>query len=65
MQFQDYFPSFSEALATIYSKEESRILYRYFLEDFQERKVEKNLDNAKKRINRKKKACGVQSDYKF
>jgi len=40
MQFQDYFPSFSEALATIYSKEESRILYRYFLEDFQERKVE-------------------------
>ncbi|GAB1357868.1 hypothetical protein MASR1M29_20410 [Cloacibacterium normanense] len=32
MQFQDYFPSFSEALATIYSKEESRILYRYFLE---------------------------------
>ena len=24
MQFQDYFPSFSEALATIYSKEESR-----------------------------------------
>jgi release factor glutamine methyltransferase len=40
MQFQDYFPSFSEALATIYSKEESRILYRYFLEDFQERKLE-------------------------
>ena len=40
MQFQDYFPSFSEALATIYSKEESRILYRYFLEDFKERKVE-------------------------
>ena len=40
MQFQDYFPLFSEALATIYSKEESRILYRYFLEDFQERKVE-------------------------
>ena len=40
MQFQDYFSSFSEALATIYSKEESRILYRYFLEDFQERKVE-------------------------
>ena len=40
MQFQDYFPSFSEVLATIYSKEESRILYRYFLEDFQERKVE-------------------------
>lgn len=39
MQFQDYFPSFSEALATIYSKEESRILYRYFLEDFQERKL--------------------------
>ena len=40
MQFQDYFHVFSEALATIYSKEESRILYRYFLEDFQERKVE-------------------------
>lgn len=40
MQFQDYFPLFSEALATIYSKEESRILYRYFLEDFQERKLE-------------------------
>lgn len=40
MQFQDYFPSFSEALATIYSKEESRILYRYFLEDFKERKLE-------------------------
>ena len=40
MQFQDYFPSFSEVLATIYSKEESRILYRYFLEDFQERKLE-------------------------
>ena len=40
MQFQDYFHAFSEALATIYSKEESRILYRYFLEDFQERKVE-------------------------
>ena len=39
MQFQDYFPLFSEALATIYSKEESRILYRYFLEDFQERKL--------------------------
>ena len=40
MQFQDYFHAFSEVLATIYSKEESRILYRYFLEDFQERKVE-------------------------
>ena len=40
MQFQDYFPLFSEALTTIYSKEESRILYRYFLEDFQERKLE-------------------------
>ena len=40
MQFQDYFHAFSEALASIYSKEESRILYRYFLEDFQERKVE-------------------------
>ena len=40
MQFQDYFHAFSEALATIYSKEESRILYRYFLEDFQERKLE-------------------------
>ena len=40
MQFQDYFPSFSEVLATIYSKEESRILYRYFLEDFKERKLE-------------------------
>lgn len=39
MQFQDYFHAFSEALATIYSKEESRILYRYFLEDFQERKL--------------------------
>ena len=40
MQFQDYFHAFSEALTTIYSKEESRILYRYFLEDFQERKLE-------------------------
>lgn len=40
MQFQDYFHVFSEALTTIYSKEESRILYRYFLEDFQERKLE-------------------------
>ena len=40
MQFQDYFHAFSEALATIYSKEESRILYRYLLEDFQERKLE-------------------------
>ena len=40
MQFQDYFHAFSEVLATIYSKEESRILYRYFLEDCKERKVE-------------------------
>ena len=48
MQFQDYFPSFSEALATIYSKEESRILYRYFLEDFQERKVENLASEFKK-----------------
>ena len=40
MQFQDYFHAFTEALTTIYSKEESRILYRYFLEDFQERKLE-------------------------
>ena len=40
MQFQYYFHAFSEALTTIYSKEESRILYRYFLEDFQERKLE-------------------------
>lgn len=48
MQFQDYFPSFSEALTTIYSKEESRILYRYFLEDFQERKVENLASEFKK-----------------
>ena len=48
MQFQDYFPLFSEALATIYSKEESRILYRYFLEDFQERKVENLASEFKK-----------------
>ena len=48
MQFQDYFHAFSEALATIYSKEESRILYRYFLEDFQERKVENLASEFKK-----------------
>jgi release factor glutamine methyltransferase len=48
MQFQNYFHSFSEALATIYSKEESRILYRYFLEDFQERKVENQAAEFKK-----------------
>jgi len=60
MQFQDNFSSFSEALATIYSKEESRILYRYFLEDFQERKVENLASEFEKVIEELKKGKPYQ-----